>query len=47
MTPNPSPQQAKFRAKPLLLFLAAVILLIVLVLLLQNPEMLSFEYRRF
>jgi len=47
MSSNPMPERTKFRAKPLLLFLAAVILLIGLVLILQNPEMLSFEYRRF
>ena len=47
MNSDPAREPAKFRAKPLLLFLAAVILLIGLVLILQNPEIISFEYRRF
>lgn len=47
MSSDPTREPARFHAKPLLLFLAAVILLIGLVLILQNPEMVSFEYRRF
>jgi hypothetical protein len=47
MTPNPTPDAAGARGRVLLLFVAGIILLIGLVLILQNPEMLQFEYRRF
>jgi len=47
MTPNPIPDPAGARGRVLLLFVAGIILLIGLVLILQNPEMLQFEYRRF
>jgi hypothetical protein len=47
MSSDPLPPARKSRAKTLLWFLAAAILLIGLVLILQKPEMLSFEYRRF
>lgn len=47
MSSDPLPPATKPRAKTLLWFLAAAILLIGLVLILQKPEMLNFEYRRF
>jgi hypothetical protein len=47
MSSDPLPLARKSRAKTVLWFLAAAILLIGLVLILQKPEMLSFEYRRF
>jgi len=47
MSSDPLPPAIKSRAKALLWFLAAAILLIGLILILQKPEMLSFEYRRF
>jgi hypothetical protein len=47
MSSDPLPPATKSLAKSLLWFLAAAILLIGLVLILQKPEMLSFEYRRF
>ena len=47
MSSNPIPPPRESRAKTLLWFLAAAILLIGLVLILQKPEMLNFEYRRF